>query len=75
MVNANITAEVVEANEFPARARKYAVRGVPKTVVNDGAVEFVGAQPEGVQVQAVLRAAGVDGAGEEDDEDEGDEGA
>ena len=60
MVNANITAEVVEANEFPARARKYAVRGVPKTVVNDGALEFVGAQPENVQVQTVLRAAGVD---------------
>jgi predicted DsbA family dithiol-disulfide isomerase len=69
MVNPNITAEVVEANEFPSRARKYAVRGVPKTVVNDGALEFVGAQPESVQVQTVLRAAGVD-ADLEDDEEE-----
>ena len=60
MENANITAEVVEATEFPARARKYAVRGVPKTVLNDGALDFVGAQPEPVQVAAVLRAAGVD---------------
>lgn len=67
MVNEHITAEVVEANEHPARSRKYAVRGVPKTVLNDGALEFVGAQPEGVQVQAVLRAAGVD-ADLDDDE-------
>lgn len=67
MENAHITAEVVEANEFPLRARKYAVRGVPKTVINDGEADFVGAQPEPVQVQAVLRAAGVD-APDEDDE-------
>ena len=66
MENANITAEVVEANEFPDRSRKHAVRGVPKTVIDDGAVEFVGAQPEPVQVQAVLRAAGVGGDGDGD---------
>ena len=65
MENANITAEVVEANEFPDRSRKYAVRGVPKTVIEttgsiEPPVEFVGAQPEPVQVQALLRAAGAE---------------
>lgn len=65
MENALITADVIEANEFPLLARKYAVRGVPKTVINDGASEFVGAHPEPMQVQAVLAAAGVD---EDDDE-------
>lgn len=59
MENANITAEVVEAQEFPELARKHRVSGVPKTVLNDGAGEFVGAQPEAVQVAAVLKAAGV----------------
>jgi len=62
MESALITADVVEATEFPLLARKYAVRGVPKTVINDGESEFVGAQPEPVQVQAVLRA------GQNDDE-------
>ena len=65
MENANVTADVVEANEFPARSRKYAVRGVPKTVIEtegslEPPVEFVGAQPEQVQVQALLRAAAGD---------------
>lgn len=60
MENALITADVVEATEFPLLARKYAVRGVPKTVINDGESDFVGAQPEAVQVQAVLRAAAPD---------------
>jgi predicted DsbA family dithiol-disulfide isomerase len=31
--------------EFPDMARRYAVRGVPKIVINDR-VEFVGALPE-----------------------------
>ena len=59
MVSANITAEVVEATEFPELARKHRVSGVPKTVINDGQAEFVGAQPEAIQVSAVLKAAGV----------------
>jgi hypothetical protein len=61
MENANITAEVVEAQEFPALARKNRVQGVPKTVVTGtlAPVEFVGAQPEEVQIAAVLKAAGV----------------
>lgn len=40
-----VTADVIEATEFPDLARRYGVRGVPKTVVNDS-VEFVGSLPE-----------------------------
>ena len=40
------------------------MRGVPKTVINDGEADFVGAQPEPVQVQAVLRAASADEDGD-----------
>ena len=41
----HVTADVIEAMEFPDLARRYAVRGVPKIVINDRA-EFVGALPE-----------------------------
>lgn len=58
MVNEHVTADVVEAQEFPTLARKHRVSGVPKTVLNDGASEFVGAQPEEVQVEAVVKAGG-----------------
>ena len=40
-----ITADVIEANEFPRLAQAYAVMNVPKTVINDR-VEIVGAVPE-----------------------------
>jgi len=40
-----VSADVIEAMEFPDLARRYQVRGVPKIVINDR-VEFVGAQPE-----------------------------
>ncbi|MCM2267298.1 MAG: thioredoxin family protein [Elusimicrobiales bacterium] len=47
-----ITAEMVEATEFPQLAEKYAVEGVPKIVVNDK-VHLVGAQPEPAMLKAV----------------------
>ena len=50
-----VTADVIEAQEFPDLARRYAVRGVPKIVINDE-VEFVGALPES-QFLAYVRAA------------------
>jgi predicted DsbA family dithiol-disulfide isomerase len=56
-----VTADVIEATEFPDLARRYAVRGVPKIVIND-TVEFVGALPES-QFLSYVRAA-VDGQGE-----------
>jgi hypothetical protein len=50
-----VTADVIEANEFPDLVRRYGVRGVPKTVVND-TVEFVGALPEGEFLKHVKTA-------------------
>jgi predicted DsbA family dithiol-disulfide isomerase len=40
-----VTADVIEAIEFPHLAQKYQVMGVPKTVVNERH-EVVGAVPE-----------------------------
>jgi len=51
-----VTADVVEAQEFPELAARYDVQGVPKVVVNE-TVEFVGAQPEERFLAHVLRAA------------------
>ncbi len=56
MVNDKITADMVEAMEFPDLARKYNVYGVPKTVINDK-VEFEGAVPEQYFLQMLLKAA------------------
>ena len=41
----HVTADVIEATEFPDLVRRYGVKGVPKIVINDS-VEFVGALPE-----------------------------
>jgi len=51
--SANIRATCVEATEFMDLSRRYAVTGVPKTVVND-AVEIMGAVPEDEFVRAAL---------------------
>lgn len=50
-----ITADVVEASEFPELSDRYRVSAVPKTVIND-AVEILGARPEQSFVAEVLRA-------------------
>ena len=54
-LNPRITADVIEANEFPELSRRFNVMSVPKTVIN-GVEEFVGAQPE-PRVMAAVRAA------------------
>jgi glutaredoxin-like protein len=55
MINENITADMVEATEFPHLANRYSVRGVPRTVIGeDHAIE--GALPESHFVQKVLAA-------------------
>lgn len=41
-----ISAEGVEATEFPGLARRFNVHGVPQTVINAGAGIVVGAVPE-----------------------------
>jgi len=56
MANPNIIGEGVEATEFPMLAQKYYVMGVPKTVINEGKVQFEGAYPEDKFVEMVLQA-------------------
>jgi glutaredoxin-like protein len=50
-----ITADMVEAIEFPHLANKYDVMGVPRTVIND-ARHIEGAAPEAMVVQELLAA-------------------
>ena len=51
----HVTADVIEAMEFPDLSQRYGVRGVPKIVINE-TTEFVGALPE-AQYLAHLREA------------------
>jgi glutaredoxin-like protein len=55
MVNNNVTAYMVEANEFQDLSKKYGVSSVPQIVINDK-VSFVGAYPEGQFVDQVMKA-------------------
>lgn len=55
MENENITADMVEATEFPHLSQKYGVMGVPKTIINES-VSIEGAVPEAMFVQRVLEA-------------------
>ena len=52
--SARITSDVIEIQEFPDLARRYAVSGVPKIVVNDQ-IELLGAQSEATLLSAVLQ--------------------
>ncbi len=56
MANPNIHGEMVEATEFPLLSQKFYVMGVPKTVINEGDVQFEGAYPEDDFVEKVLEA-------------------
>jgi glutaredoxin-like protein len=51
-----ITADGIEVTGFPDLARRYQVSSVPKTVVGE-AQEFVGAGPESMLLEHVLKAA------------------
>jgi predicted DsbA family dithiol-disulfide isomerase len=53
-----VRADIIEATEFPELVARYAVRGVPKTIVSDR-VAIEGAVPETDLLAAVLQAAGV----------------
>ncbi len=50
-----VTADVIEATEFPQLARQYQVMAVPKIVINDS-VAFEGALPESPFVGQIKRA-------------------
>ncbi len=41
-----VTADMVGASEFPELSEHYGVSGVPHTVINDGAGDLIGANPE-----------------------------
>jgi glutaredoxin-like protein len=49
-----ITADMVEANEFPQLSNKYQVYGVPRTVIED-VIHVEGAVPEAVLLTEVLK--------------------
>ncbi len=51
-----ITAECIEATEFPELSQRYHVMAVPKIVINDR-VQFEGALPEPQFLSKVLEAA------------------
>jgi len=53
----------VEAQEFPELARRYEVSAVPKIVLNER-VEFMGAVPEPIFLEAVLAAVSEAGGAE-----------
>ncbi len=64
MESPRITADIVEATEFPELAQRYNVYAVPKIVIN-GTHEFVGALPEPHFVTAVARSVSGDGKAEQ----------
>lgn len=55
-----VTADVIEAMEFPDLSRRFRVQGVPKIVINDSA-EFVGALPEPQYLAQIKAAVGENG--------------
>lgn len=57
MANANISAQIIEADEFPDIAQRYNVRGVPRTVINE-TESIEGATPPNVLVDRILAVAG-----------------
>ena len=54
-------ADSIEVTGYPELARRFHVSSVPKTVVGDDGVEFVGAGPESMLLQHVQQAAGSGG--------------
>lgn len=55
MANKNITASMVEANEFQELSMKFGVSSVPQIVINEKVI-FVGAQPEKQFIDEVFKA-------------------
>jgi glutaredoxin-like protein len=49
-----VTADVIEASEFPDLVQRYGVSGVPRTVINE-TIDVMGAVPEARFLEAVLQ--------------------
>ena len=58
VANPRILSEMIESLEFPDLAQRYAVLGVPKTIVNDTHA-VIGLLPEPLFTELVLHAAGL----------------
>lgn len=57
--NPKVTAEGVEANEFPALSERFGISSVPDTVISGKSIQRVlGGQPDRVFIEAALKAAG-----------------
>lgn len=54
MENEWITADMVEATEFPHLANKYEVYGVPRTIINE-TIHVEGAAPEPMLVNELMK--------------------
>ena len=52
-----VTADMIESIEFPYLANRYAVRGVPKTVINE-ITSLEGAAPEQMVMEQLIKAVG-----------------
>jgi len=57
MVNPNITADMIEAQEFPELSQRFSVRGVPRTVVNDN-FNIDGGLPEDAFISQIIENVG-----------------
>jgi len=57
MANERIRGDMVEISEFPHLAVKYAVQGVPKTVINE-THDFLGSQSETQVLRAIQESLG-----------------
>ncbi len=55
LVNAKVSPEVIEVNEFPELAQRYGVRAVPLTVIDDK-IAIPGMVQERVLVEQLLKA-------------------
>jgi hypothetical protein len=51
-----VTAEGVEAIEFPDLARRFSVTGVPHTTINSGDGTLIGTAPEDFLVEEIRKA-------------------
>lgn len=56
LASKNVTADAIEATEFPELSNRYRVSGVPHTVINEGSGNMVGAAPEEMLVDEIKKA-------------------
>lgn len=56
MESSLVTAETINAQEFPHLSQRFSVFAVPKTVIND-TIQFEGALPESVLLEKILGSA------------------